>query len=114
MKMKTVMYLFQKRKYVGNSFGCKAEKCRLLVDPKFSIGLNLFWRNGRQTRNVLLLDRGIILPLIGLLRIGECTTYYVKVHPRGLRNGYFMNNIKSKNINVLAVSCAMVKMAVKS
>lgn len=99
MKMKSNVLISETRNTVGKFFGCKAENVALV--PNFSIGLNLLLEGMGGKRNVLLLE-GDYPSVNWPFENRECTTYYVKV-TEGLEEDIY-NNIKSKNINVLALS----------
>ena len=99
MKMNSNVLISETRKTIGKFFGCKAENVALV--PNFSIGLNLLLEGMGGKKNVLLLE-GDYPSLNWPFENRECNTFYLKVTEALEENIY--SQIKSRNINVLALS----------
>jgi len=99
MKMKSHLLISETRNTIGNFFGCKTNNVALV--PNFSIGLNLLLEGMEGKRNVLLLE-GDYPSVNWPFENRECNTFYIKV-TEALEEDIY-NHIKSKKINVLALS----------
>tara|TARA_R110000868_G_scaffold303534_4_gene564070 strand:- start:12779 stop:13861 length:1083 start_codon:yes stop_codon:yes gene_type:complete len=99
MKMKSHLLISETRNTIGNFFGCKTNNVALV--PNFSIGLNLLLEGMEGKRNVLLLE-GDYPSVNWPFENRKCNTFYIKVTDALEEDIY--NHIKSKKINVLALS----------